>query len=180
MAKKKQIKASELKGMNIYQDPKHGTILYDWLTKKGFQITSLDAKWVGFSQAFLPVTVVIAYGLNVLVKLPIINSIIIAAIAYVVMKLIYRVKFLNNLTSIDNYKRPDNGNLFEGAAKNYSKTRLILLIVLSLALIAVTVAYLISLKPQGSEKIAFVILLLCAAIMFIFSLVSLIKKKKQN
>lgn len=179
MPKRQQTKASELKGMNIYQDPKHGTVLYDRFTKKGYQLTTSDVKWYGLSQAFLPVAIVLGYVLFAMVKLDIVPSIVISLIAYIVMRFIYRVKFLNTLPFVENYK-PNDTNIFANAAKNYSKPRLLLLTILAVALIGVTIAYLISLNPQGGERIGMYILLVASIAMFGFGLISYIYKKNNN
>ena len=176
---KRQIKATELKGMNIYQDPKHGTIYYDWLTKKGYQLTSSDVRWYNLSQAFLPVMVVVMYACNVLFKLTLSASIIIGLIAYIVMRMAYRFKFLNSLPCIENYKRPGESNIFKNTAHNYSKSRLILLVVLSLALIGVTIAYIILEKPEGIAKIGMYVLTVAASVMFLFSAIALIIKERK-
>ena len=179
MAKRKKIKASELKGMNIYQDPKHGTVLYDWLTKKGYQLTSEDVRWQQLSQAFLPVSVVIVYACYALFKLEMIPAIIVALIAYIVMRMIYRFKFLNSLPFVENYKRPDNGNIFKNTANNYSKTRLILLVVLAVALVAVTIVYIVVEKPEGGSKIGMYLLAVASVAMLIYSAIALIIKEKK-
>ena len=173
-------KATELKGMNIYQDPKHGTILYDWLTKKGYQLTTSDVKWYGLSQGFLPIAAILAYICYVTVKVNLVSSIIIGLIAYLVMRMLYRFRFLNNLPCVENYARPNKGNIFLNASKNYSKSRLILLVLLALALIGVTVAYLLTSNPQGPEKIGIYILLAAAIAMFGFATISLIIKKNNE
>ena len=113
---KKIRKASDLGGFNIYQDPKKGTVLYDWLTKKGYQLTSSDVGKYSLSQAFLPVAVVLIYILVVFVKMKWTPAIIIAVIAYIAMRIIYRIRFLNKLPFIENYKRPDDGNIFLNAS----------------------------------------------------------------
>ena len=76
MANRNQRKASELRGLSIYQDPKKGTIYYDWLTKKGYQLTSSDVGTYSLSQAFLPVAIVLAYGLYRFFSMDIKNAII--------------------------------------------------------------------------------------------------------
>lgn len=177
---KKIRKASDLGGFNIYQDPKKGTVLYDWLTKKGYQLTSSDVGKYSLSQAFLPVAVVLIYVLVVLVKLDWIPSILIAIVAYIVMKIVYRIKFLNKLPFIENYKRPDDGNIFINASKKYSKARLILLIILALALIGVTVAYLLTSSLGQIEKIGVVVLIVAAIAMLGFATIALIIKNKDN
>lgn len=180
MPKRNEKKASELKGLNIYQDPKHGTVLYDWLTKKGYQLTTSDVKTFGLSQAFLPVAIVLTFFCYSTLKLNFIPSILIGAIAYFVMRLIYRIKFLNNLPFIDNYKKPDNGNIFKNMANNYSKIRLITLLILAVALVGVTGSYLILNSPQGNEKITIIFLLIASIFVMLLALISLIVKKRSN
>lgn len=179
MAKKKR-KASELGGFNIYQDPKKGTVLYDWLTKKGYQLTSSDVGKYSLSQAFLPVAVVLIYVLVVFAKMAWTPSIIIAIVAYIAMRIAYRICFLNKLPYIENYKRPDDGNIFINASKKYNKVRLILLIVLALALIGVTVAYLLTTSLNQLEKVGIIALIIAAVAMLIFASVSLSIQKKNN
>lgn len=180
MANKKGRKASDLKGLNIYQDPKKGTIWYDYLTKKGFQLTSAEVGKYSLSQAFLPVSIILIYFLYKFVNLDIYKSVIISIIAYVVMRMLYRVLFLNKLPVIENYDRPDKGNLIINAAKNYSSIRIKLLIILSVILIGVTIAYIVIYKPIGIEKVGMILLALAAIVMLIFSIVVLSNKKKIN
>ena len=180
MANKKQKKASELKGFNIYQDPKKGTVLYDWLTRKGYQLTTSDVGTYSLSQAFLPVSVVLVYGLYRFFKMDMYKAIIISIIAYIVMRLIYRIKFLNKLPAIENYKRPDDGNIFQNAAKKYSKARLILLIILAVALVGVSIAYLLTSELGNIEKIGMYLLTAAASAMFLFGLIALIIKKNDK
>lgn len=174
---KKQRKATELKGINIYQDPKHGTILYDWLTKRGYQLTSSDVKWYSISQSFVLLGIITAYICYVMFSFNLVPSIIAGAIVYVVVRMVYQIKFLNKLPYIENYSRPDKGNIFTNAAKTYSRQRLMVLIALSVALIAVTIAYLVGVNPQGTERIGIYVLLAGSIILFGFAVISLICKK---
>lgn len=181
MGNKKQRKASELKGFNIYQDPKKGTILYDWLTRKGYQLTSSDVGKYMLSQAFLPVSVVLVYGFYSLFHMIMFKAVIAGCISYVVMRMLYRILFLNKLPVIENYERPDNGNIFQNAAKKYSKQRLIILIILALALIVITCIYLFTNKQIPSyEKIGMYILVIAAIALFLFGLISLSFKKNDK
>lgn len=178
MANKKQRKASDLRGLNIYQDPKRGTIWYDYLTRKGYQLTSAEVGKYSLSQGFLPVAIVITYFVYRYTNFDIVRSIIIGVIAYVFMRMLYRVLFLNKLPAIDNYERPDKGNLIVNAAKNYSSIRLKILIVMALGLIGVTVAYILLYKPTGTEKIAMIILIVASVAMLLFPIIVLANKKK--
>lgn len=179
MAKKIR-KASDLGGFNIYQDPKKGTVMYDWLTKKGYQLTTSDVGKYSLSQAFLPVAVVLIYVLVVFAKLGWKTSILIAIAAYIVMKVIYRITFLNKLPYVENYQRPDNGNIFLNASKKYSKARLILLIILAVALIGVTIAYLLTSELAGLEKYGIIALIVAAVAMLGFATISLVLKKNNH
>ena len=177
---RRQRKASELTGINIYQDPKHGTVLYDWITKRGYQLTSSDVKWYNISQSFILIGIICAYACFVLFKFDLVPSIIIGAIVYFIVRMIYQIKFLNNLPYIENYTRPDKGNIFTNAAKTYSKQRIIVLIVLAVALFGVTLAYLIGVNPQGSERIGIYILLVGSIILLGFAIITLIYKKNNH
>lgn len=173
-------KVTDLKGLNIYHDPKKGTILYDFITKKGFQLTTSDIGKYSLSQAFLPVAVVLVYFLYNFIKLDIVRSIILSLIAYVIMRAAYRVFFLNKLPFIPNYKRPDDGKFFTNVAKNYSKIRLIIIGVLALILVAVTASYIIFEKPMGSERIGMYLLTAASVGMMAFAIIALIVKGKQK
>lgn len=179
MANKRQIKANELKGINIYQDPKYGTVYYDWLTRKGYRINNIDTKWYNFSSFFLPVAIVTAYGCYAILKFYLLPSIIIAALAYVIMKMIYRFKFINTLPVIENYKRPDNGNIFKNAASTYNKTRLVILLILAVALVAVTLVYLFVEKPVGNERLGIYALVVASVGMLLFSIITLLVQNKK-
>lgn len=182
MANRKQIKASELTGFNVYQDPKHGTVVYDWISKKGFQLTTSDVRWYTLSQAFLPVAIVLIYICYSLFKLQMLPSIIIGIVSYIVMKVLYRVKFLNTLPCVENYKRPNNSNLVENAAEKYSKIRLIILLVLSIALVSVsTIYYIFSQDPMSNvEKIGVLVMIVASIGLLLFTLITLIVQKKKQ
>lgn len=173
-------KVSDLKGLNIYHDPKKGTILYDWLTKKGYQLTTSDIGKYSLSQAFLPVAIVLVYFFYNYIKLDIVRSVILSLIAYVLMKLAYRFLFLNKLPFIPNYKRPDEGKFFINAAKNYSKIRLIIIIILSIILIGVTVVFMLTSKLQQLETIGIILLIVAAVALLGFAIITLSVKKNND
>lgn len=173
-------KITDLKGLNIYHDPKKGTILYDYLTKKGYQLTTSDIGKYSLSQGFLPVAVVIAYALYNFAKLDMGRSIILALIAYVVMRAIYRFAFLNKLPFIPNYKRPDDGKFFLNAAKNYSKIRLIAIAILAVILIGVTITFLLISELQQLEKIGIILLIVASIAVLGFALITLSIKKNND
>ena len=178
---KKIRKVSELKGLNIYQDPKKGTVLYDFITKKGFQLTTSDIGGYSLSQAFFPVAIVLVYILYQFAKLDMVKSVIISVIAYIAMRLIYRFKFLNKLPYVENYQLPDNGNIFINAANKYPRIRLILLAILAVALVGVTIAYLLTVELGNIERIGIIVLIIGSFALLLFSLITLsIQKQKNN
>lgn len=173
-------KVTDLKGLNIYHDPKKGTILYDYLTKKGYQLTTSDIGKYSLSQAFLPVAVVLVYFLYNFVKLDMTRSIILSLIAYVIMRAAYRIFFLNKLPFIPNYKRPDGGKFLDNVTNNYSKLRLIIIAVLAFILIVVTVLFIILNKPTGAAKIGMYLLTLASIALFVFAIIAIIAKEKKK
>ncbi|MBQ1287199.1 MAG: hypothetical protein IIY22_01440, partial [Erysipelotrichaceae bacterium] len=60
MPKRRIIKASDLSGIFIYQDPKKGTIYYDILSRKGYILTSSDVSTYTIYTAMLPLCLVLA------------------------------------------------------------------------------------------------------------------------
>ena len=177
---KKIRKVSELKGLNIYQDPKKGTVLYDFITKKGFQLTTSDIGGYSLSQAFFPVAIVLVYILYQFVKLDMVKSVIISVIAYIAMRLIYRFKFLNKLPYVENYQLPDNGNIFINAANKYPRIRLILLAILAVALVGVTIAYLLTVELGNIERIGIIVLIIGSFALLLFSLITLSIQKQKD
>ena len=180
MANRKNRKASELKGIGVYQDPKKGTILYDFLTKKGYQITTSDVPNYTISKSFLPVAVIIFYILYVMIKLDFVKSIVIAVVSYVVMRILYRVKFLNKLPYIENYVRPDSEGLLTRTARDYSYMRLNLLSIMSFAIVILSIIYIKTTELETIKYYGFLLLTLAAVLMFIFSTTAFIIKRKNN
>lgn len=180
MQKRKQVKASELKGIGIYQDPKKGTIIYDWLTKKGYQITTSDVGTYTVSKAFFPIGIITFYLFHNMIGVKTLTSLIIAVAIYIALKIIYRIKFLNNLPAIENYKRPGGSNIFDNAAAQYTKKSMIVVIVMSIALIILSIIYIKTTQLDTIELIGFILLTLAAILLFIYFVIALIKKNRGN
>ena len=179
MAKKRNI--NDIGGINIYHDPKKGTIMYDWLTKKGYQLTSQDIGKYSLSVSFFPVAIILAYVCYVMIGLDLVPTVVISIAAYIIMKLAFRFTVLNKLPYIENYQRPDSGNIFVNAASKYSNARLILLLILSTALVGLSLAYLLTGEMGRVEKTGVILLTGAAIAMLLFSIITfVIKKKNEN
>lgn len=128
MPQRKIIKASDLSGMYIYQDPKRGTIFYDIITRKGYILTSSDVKTYTIFTAMLPLCLVLALGMLSLFP----NNYVIPVICFLVMfityQVLFRVLFFYKLPVAENWHPLKRENIFISMARNFSKPRLLLLI----------------------------------------------------
>lgn len=173
---KRQLKASELKGLFIYQDKNHGTVYYDILTGNGYIFTTSDSRYYTLSVAFLPVAVVIFYFLTQF-GLSIAASLAIAIGAYALMQIIYRVKFLYKLPCIKNYKVSKKNNVITNLSENYSIQRLAVLTILSSLLVGATFAYISISNFEGVTLIGMIILGIITLVLFVICILALAKKK---
>ena len=128
MPQRKIIKASDLSGMYIYQDPKRGTIFYDIITRKGYILTSSDVKTYTIFTAMLPLCLVLALGMLSLFP----NNYVIPVICFLVMfityQVLFRILFFYKLPVAENWHTLKRENIFISMARNFSKPRLLLLI----------------------------------------------------
>ena len=128
MPQRKIIKASDLSGMYIYQDPKRGTIFYDIITRKGYILTSSDVKTYTIFTAMLPLCLVLALGMLSLFP----NNYVIPVICFLVMfityQVLFRMLFFYKLPVAENWHPLKRENIFISMARNFSKPRLLLLI----------------------------------------------------
>lgn len=155
--RRKQLKASDLKGLFIYQDKKHGTIYYDIFTHNGYILTASDTSTYTMSAIFIPAAIVIFYVL-ITFNVPTVIGIIISVVAFIIMQVIYRFKFLYKLPCISNYQRTKRNGLSETLANNCTKVRLVVLTILAFALTGACIGYIIIKKPIGAELIGLIIL----------------------
>ncbi|MCR5096421.1 MAG: hypothetical protein K6A70_06755 [Erysipelotrichaceae bacterium] len=128
MPQRKIIKASDLSGMYIYQDPKRGTIFYDIITRKGYILTSSDVKTYTIFTAMLPLCLVLALGMLSLFP----NNYVIPVICFLVMfityQVLFRILFFYKLPVAEKWHPLKRENIFISMARNFSKPRLLLLI----------------------------------------------------
>ncbi len=134
MPNKRIIKASDLSGIFIHQDPKRGTIYYDILSRKGYILTSSDVRMYSLYSAMLPLCI-LAVALSVsLFGLSYISAIILFAALYLLTAIVFRFLFFSKLPVAENWKPARPQNIFLYFARGYSKQRLIILVILLLLL----------------------------------------------
>lgn len=170
-------KAKNLKGLSIYQDKYHGTVYYDFFTKNGYVIEDDDVKTYTLSIAFLPLAIVLFYFLFQF-KINVLVALAIAIGFYVVAQIIYRFAFLYKLECIENYKSEKSGNAIDNLTSNYSKPRLIVLVIFLIALVVVTAAYILTSDFEGATLTALWILVAATFIFLLIVIYALIRKNK--
>lgn len=176
---KQQQRAADLRGLFIYQDKKHGTVYYDIFSGNGYILTSSDVKTYMLSMAFLPIAVIVFYfasqfGVNLIL------SIVIGIALYAIMQIIYRTKFLYQLPCVENYGKEKKENIVTNLAKNYSKPRIIALVVLSFLLLVFTIIYLVTNKYTGVALVGLLIVIVITFLLFAVCLAGLLYKLKQK
>ena len=178
MAPKRKLKASELSGLWIYQDPKRGTVFYDILTNRGFSLVSKDAKTYMFYLACLPMAILLAYILNFIFKTNTLVTIILGVVIYIGLELAFRFFFFYKLPEVENWKRPKKDNIVTELAKKYPKGRLFLLLFFLVALTICMIIYAKMENMQGLLLYAMYILSSVTAIGSIIVILALIKQGK--
>lgn len=170
-------KAKDLKGLFIYQDEHHGTVYFDIFSRNGYVLTSKDVRWYTLSIMFLPVAIILFYfALQFTSNFAM--ALVIAIGFYIACLIIYRFAFLYKLPCVENYNITKRKGIVENLSKNYSKQRLIVLIVMLVALFGLTIAYALT---SGYEGLILYGLWGLVAVTFIFLIIvilALIKKEK--
>ena len=128
MPQRKIIKASDLSGMYIYQDPKRGTIFYDIITRKGYILTSSDVKTYTIFTAMLPLCLVLALGMLSLFPNNYVIPVICFLLMFITYQVLFRILFFYKLPVAENWHPLKRENIFISMARNFSKPRLLLLI----------------------------------------------------
>ena len=131
---RKIIKTRDLSGLNIYQDPKRGTIFYDIFTQRGFILTSSDVKTYTVYSSMLPLSFIVAFAITSLFRLDYIATIIIFLVIYAAVMILFRVNFFYKLPEAENWKPFKRENIFVWMATNFSRSRLIMLLLMLIAL----------------------------------------------
>ena len=180
MAKNRNNLTNEIKGLNIIHDPKHGTIFYDFVSKKGYQLVQRDVPAYSMSALFLPIAVLIFYLLSSLFKVPTLYAIGIGIISYIFMKVLWRIRFLRNLPYIDNYNKPENFSYIENITNQYSKGQITILIICSILLALLSFLYIKINDLETLDIIGYSILSIVSLAVGIFFIYIAIKKKESK
>lgn len=134
MPNRKILKARDLTGLSIYQDPKRGTIFYDIFTKKGYILTSSDVKTYTIYTSMLPLCFIVSFAATSFFSLSYTAGAIIFLVLFIAVLVLFRVKFFYTLPEATDWKPVKRENIFVWMAMNFSKNRLIILIFLLIAL----------------------------------------------
>ena len=136
----RSMKASELTGRHIYQT-NNKTVYADYFTKNyGYIITDEDVdKYHSYSLRLFES--ILGFALLLFVtKSNIIISFLISLLAYVVISLLFYLKFLKSLPKIENFKKDKKDGYIISTAKEMSIKR-ILALTLILIVFAIAVIY---------------------------------------
>lgn len=169
-------KAKDLKGLFIFHDENHGVVYYDFFSRNGYILTNQDVKWYTISIAFLPLAVILLYGL-VQLQFDMLVAICIAATFYIVAQILFRVLFLYKLPCVENYSIKKKKRVVDNLADTYSKPRLIALVVLLLALAVLMSIYVYTSEFTGVTLIALWIIVLITYVFTIMVAIALKRKK---
>lgn len=176
MARKRTLKASDLKGIFLYQDPKLGTIFWDVCTQKGYQLINQDCSKFQIYSGIFPLSFIIAYLVNYWFKVPFAMAVVIGVVAWIAMEAYARFKFFYKLPVAKNWKPFKKDNMFVSIAKNYTHLRLMVVDVFLVALIFAMISLAKTGGYEGINYYAMIALSIgCGAFAFVI-LISLIVK----
>ena len=180
MANGRIIKARDLAGMFIYQDPKHGTIFYDIFTRKGYVLTTSDVRTYTFYTMMLPLCILLSFSAMSIFSLNYLSCFIIFISLYLIASVAFRFMFFYKLPLAKNFKPVKKESIFLYMARGYSAKRLMFLIVLLVALTIVTPVYAYMEHYEDINLYSSWILATGAAIGAIVISISLVLKLKNN
>ena len=180
MANRKILKASDLSGLSIYQDPKRGTIFYDIFTKKGYILTSSDVRTYMIYTSMLPLCAIVAFAAGSFFSLNYAAAFIIFVVLYAAVMILFRVKFFYTLPEATNWKPVKRENLFIWVARNFTRNRLILLILMLVALTILMPIYANMENATGVNLYGSYVVSAVTAIGAIICIISLVIKTKNN
>lgn len=180
MPQRRIVKASDLSGLFIYQDPKRGTVYYDILSRKGFILTSSDVKTYTLYTAMLPLCMIAALLCTSFFHITYVSALLIFIALYLLAAIAFRIFFFYKLPEAENWKPRKRDNIIVSMATNFSKARLIILIFLLLALTVLMPAYAVIEKLDGFNLYASYILAFLTAIGSIIAFLALIRKVKDE
>ena len=180
MSQRKIIKAKDLAGINIYQDPKRGTVYYDWFTKKGYILTSSDVKTYTIYTSMMPLCILVAFAASSLFSLSYVVAIILCIALYAAVAVLFRIKFFYKLPEATNWHPVKKENIFISTARNLSIVRLVIIIVLLTALTIMMPIYASIEGMSGFNLFGTYLVTAATVVGLIIIIVSLILKIKNN
>ena len=180
MTRRNDIKASELSGLFIYQDPKKGTIFYDILTRKGYVLTSKDVKKYVLYTSLFPISVLVSIFVMSTFKLSFVQTALVFAGIYLIGAIYARFMFFYKLPVADKWKPFKKESIVSQLANNYSSTRLIILLILLLLLTVMMPIYPSVTEMNTLNQYACYILSGVTAVFAILTIMALIKQKRNG
>lgn len=180
MPNRRIIKASDLSGIFIYQDPKRGTIFYDIFSRKGYILTSSDVNTYTVYTAMFPLCVVLALLSIQIFHIGYFAACLVFLALYILASVYFRATFFYKLPVAKNFKPVKKESVFLYMARGYSRQRLIILSLLLLALTVLMPFYALQEHYEGINLYACYIMALATLVGLIITVVSLIIKTKNN
>ena len=180
MANRRIIKASDLSGFSIFQDPKRGTVFYDIVSRKGYILTTSDVRMYTLYTSMLPLSIICACLAMSMFNLGYVSTILIFAAIYLLAFMAFRFTFFWKLPEAERWKPVKKESVFLYLARGYSKNRLIILIFLLLAISILMPLYAIIENRTGIDLYGSYILGAGTFIGMIIVIISLVLKIKNN
>ena len=134
MPQRRMIRANDLSGLFIYQDPKRGTVFYDYLTRKGYILTSSDVGMYTLYQMMLPLCLLAALGAVSFIGVSYSTALIVFLVLLVLSEILFRIFFFYKLPVAEKWHPYKRENFVIAMAKGFSSTRLFILLLLLLGL----------------------------------------------
>lgn len=180
MPQRKMIKASDLSGISIFQDPKRGTVFYDYLTKKAYNITTSDVRGYMVYSGMIPLCLAAAFAMMSVFSFNYVTTFLIFILLYGFTEIIFRTMYLPKLPYIEKWKPYKKDNIVVSMAKKYPKTNLIILTFLFLALTILMPMYAKLINMDQFNTIASYIVSAITGVGVIVCILALYTKNKNN
>ncbi len=149
MPKRRNVKAEDLAGLFIYQEPRNRTVFYDIVTRKGYLLNNVDVRTYTVYTAMLPLCTILALGLMSLFKLSGIQALGIFAAFYLLSELLFRFLFFWKRPVLPKFDPSAGGGFIASLSQKFSKQRLTALIVLLAGLDILMPLYAFTAKLEG-------------------------------
>ena len=131
--------AEEASGFSVYHTDKYKNVYYDIFTRKAHVITRSEVKRFNAFNTRYAIGLLAALLCYVFGHMNGFLSALIGFGTYLIAYIIFRVKMLNELTVIDHFEFPEKVPYTDKVAMEFSKGRIIILIVLAIVLSALSI-----------------------------------------